>query len=51
MKKSKRPIGKVYEVTMEELTSHSIEELIDRGQRFIIVDKADEEEVDDSDGD
>lgn len=51
MRKSKRLVGKVCEITMEELTFQSLEELIDRGVRFTIVDKEEkEEEVDDEDG-
>ena len=43
MAKSKRPIGKTYEITADDLASHSIEELIDRGIRFDIAYEDDEE--------
>lgn len=41
-----RQIGKVCEFTMDDITNKSIEELIDQGHRFIIVDhKEDDVEV------
>lgn len=51
MAKSKRPIGKTYEITADDLASYSIEELIDRGIRFNLADEEDEEPAEEGEED
>lgn len=51
MKKLKRFVGKVYEITVDELVSNSIEDLIDKGVRFTVInEEEDGEEDNDTDG-
>lgn len=39
-----RQIGRVCEFTMDDIANMSVEELIDQGHRFIIVDQKEDEE-------
>lgn len=39
-----KQIGKVSEFTMDDIANMSIEELIDQGRRFIIVNRKEDEE-------
>lgn len=48
---SQRQIGKVCELRIEDIEEYSIEELIDRGKRFIIVNSSEEDEEDTVNGD
>lgn len=42
-----RPIGVCCSFTMDEVLNKSVEELIDQGKRFVIVNDDDEEDTDD----
>lgn len=39
-------IGKVCELRIEDIEDYSIEELIDRGKRFMIINNSEDEEED-----
>lgn len=44
-------IGKVCKLHIEDIEDYSIEELIDRGKRFMIINNSEEDEEDMQDGD